>query len=169
MKLDLEVLEVVFTNEGNDLRTIAEQNCVMLVFLRHFGCSFCREALVDFSLIKSELDLKKVKLVFIHMSDEQSADGYLDTFGLKGQEHISDPDMSLYEYFGLQKGSFRELFGLKVWMRLIGQKNGSEVQPHLGNVKQMPGIFMLRKGEIVNSFIHKSAADKPDYLVIADC
>ena len=169
MKLDLEVLEVVFTNEGNDLRTIAGQNCVMLVFLRHFGCAFCREALADLSVFKSELDLKKVKLIFIHMAEEQYADEYLDTFGLKGQEHISDPDMSLYEYFGLQKGTFRELFGLKVWMRLIGQKNGSDVQAHLGNVKQMPGIFMLRNGEIVNSFIHKSAADKPDYLAIADC
>ncbi|MCH2022961.1 MAG: alkyl hydroperoxide reductase [Saprospiraceae bacterium] len=169
MKLDLEVLEVVFTNKGNDLRTIAEQKNVMLIFLRHFGCAFCREALADFALIKNDLDIRKVKLVFIHMADEQTADEYLDAFGLKGEEHISDPDMSLYEYFGLQKGGFRELYGLKVWMRLVRQKNGSLIQASLGNVKQMPGIFMLHKGEIVNSFIHKSAADKPDYLDIADC
>ena len=52
MKLDLEILEAIFTNKGNDLASIAEQNCVMLVFLRHFGCIFCREALDDFSVIK---------------------------------------------------------------------------------------------------------------------
>ena len=45
MKLDLEILEVIYTNKGNDLRTIAEQKCVMLVFLRHFGCAFCKRVI----------------------------------------------------------------------------------------------------------------------------
>ena len=169
MKLDSEVLEVIFTNNGNDLRTITDKNCVMLVFLRHFGCVFCRESLNDFALIKGELANKNIKLVFVHMGDEQIADKYFDQFDLKGQEHISDPDLSLYEYFGLHKGSFRELYGLKVWMRLIVQKNSGEVQKKLGNIKQMPGVFLIRNGKIINSFIHKSAADKPDYIELANC
>ncbi|CAA6821669.1 MAG: Alkyl hydroperoxide reductase [uncultured Aureispira sp.] len=167
MTLDLEVLEAIFTNEGNDLRTIAEENTVMLVFLRHFGCVFCREALDDFSKIKEELNRLNIKLVFVHMAEESYGDQYFKEYGLESEEHISDPDMTLYEYFGLQKGTFRELYGLKVWSRAINLKFGMETKKPLGNMKQMPGVFLLKSGEIINSFIHKSAAEKPDYLEIA--
>jgi peroxiredoxin len=167
MTLDLEVLEAIFTNEGNDLRTIAEENTVMLVFLRHFGCVFCREALDDFSKIKEELNRLNIKLVFVHMAEESYGDQYFKEYGLESEEHISDPDMTLYEYFGLQKGTFRELYGLKVWSRAINLKFGMETKKPLGNMKQMPGVFLLKSGVIINSFIHKSAAEKPDYLEIA--
>lgn len=167
MTLDLEILEAIFTNEGNDLRSITEENTVMLVFLRHFGCVFCREALDDFSKIKVELNQLNIKLIFVHMSEESYGDQYFKEYGLESEEHISDPDMTLYEYFGLQKGTFRELYGLKVWSRAIGLKFGMETKKPLGNMKQMPGVFLLKSGEIINSFIHKSAADKPDYLEIS--
>lgn len=168
MNLDLEILEVIFTNKGNDLRSITEQNCVMLVFLRHFGCTFCREALDDFSKIKDELDNRNIKLVFVHMAEEYHGNDYLKEYGLENEEHISDPDMSLYEYFGLQKGGFRELYGLKVWSRVIGLKYGTEARKPLGNMRQMPGVFAIQNGKVINSFIHKSAADKPDYLEISN-
>jgi peroxiredoxin len=167
MTLDLEILEAIFTNEGNDLRTITEENTVMLVFLRHFGCVFCREALDDFSKIKAELNNRNIKLIFVHMSEESHGDQYFKDYGLESEEHVSDPDMTLYEYFGLQKGTFRELYGLKVWSRAVSLKFGIETKKPLGNMKQMPGVFLLKNGGILNSFIHKSAADKPDYLEIS--
>ena len=169
MNLDLELLEVIFTNKGNDLRTLTENNSVMLVFLRQFGCVFCREALDDFSKIKDELNKREIKPVFVHLSEEKYGDEYLKRFGLDGEEHISDPDMSLYEYFGLKKGGFRELYGLKIWSRVVTLKYGSEINPAYGSLKQMPGIFLIQKGKVISSFIHKSSADKPDYLAIADC
>ncbi|BDS09426.1 SelL-related redox protein [Aureispira anguillae] len=166
MNLDTEILEAVFTNKGNDLKSITKQHCVMLIFLRHFGCTFCREALDDFTKIKGQLDQRNIKLVFIHMAEECYGDQYLKDYGLEQEEHISDPDMSLYEYFGLQKGSFRELYGLKIWWRAMGLNYGSETRQPLGNMKQMPGIFVIKDGKIISSFVHKSAADKPDYLKI---
>lgn len=166
MILDLEILEVTYTNQGNDLRSITENNTVMLIFLRHLGCTFCREALDDLSKIKQELQQQNIKLVFVHMADETYGEQYLNDYGLAGEEHISDPDMSLYEYFGLQKGGFRELYGLKVWSRAFSLDYGGETKKQLGNIKQMPGIFVINQGKIISSFVHKSAADKPDYLAI---
>jgi hypothetical protein len=61
------------------------------------------------------------------------------------------------------------LYGLKIWTRALGLKYGSDVKTPLGNIKQMPGIFVIQKGKIMNIFVHKTAADKPDYLAIADC
>ena len=167
MTLDLEILEAIFTNEGNDMKTITEENTVMLVFLRHFGCVFCREALDDFSKIKVKLNHLNIKLIFVHMSEESYGDQYFKEYNLESEEHISDPDMTLYEYFGLQKGTFRELYGLKVWSRAITLKFRIEPTRPFGNMRQMPGVFLLKSGKIINSFIHKSSADKPDYLEIS--
>lgn len=168
MDLDIEILEAVFTNKGNDLKNITTEHAVLLVFLRHFGCIFCQEALEDFTKIKQELSRRNIKLVFVHMAEEHYGDQYLRDYGLEDAEHISDPDMSLYEYFGLQKGSFRELYGLKVWTRAIQLKYPIETGKPLGNMRQMPGIFVIQQGKVINSFIHKSAADKPDYLGIVN-
>jgi hypothetical protein len=33
-----------------------------------------------------------------------------------------------------------------------------------GDATQMPGVFLLHRGEILKAFKHKTAADRPDYL-----
>ena len=33
----------------------------------------------------------------------------------------------------------------------------------IGDSFQMPGIFVLKEGKIVHSYIHKTISDKPDY------
>ena len=37
-----EVLAGAVTESGRSLRDLAEEGPVLLVFLRHFGCSYCR-------------------------------------------------------------------------------------------------------------------------------
>jgi hypothetical protein len=39
----------------------------------------------------------------------------------------------------------------------------------IGDGFQMPGIFMIRNGRVADSYIHKSAADRPDYDNIIAC
>ncbi len=166
MPLDAEVLEATFTNKGNSLYAIAQRGSVLLIFLRHFGCPFCKEALDDLSKIKGELRSRGIKIVFVHLSDESQSHRYLSNYNLENMEHISDPDRSLYEYFGLAKGGFQELYNLKVWSRVVNVNRKYEVQlgNGLGSVLQMPGMFFINNGKIVNSYIHKTAADRPDYL-----
>ncbi len=167
MNLEPEILEAIYTNKGNDLKQLCYTNRVLLVFLRHFGCTFCRESLKDLSDLKNSFAENKIKLVFVHMAEDRIADAYLTHYQLDDIEHISDLDMSLYEYFGLQKGTYRQLYGLKVWMRGITLNYGLQTDENLGNFQQMPGVFLIENGSVANSFVHKTAADKPDYLEIA--
>jgi hypothetical protein len=39
----------------------------------------------------------------------------------------------------------------------------------VGDGFQMPGIFMIHNGRIADSYIHKTASDKPDYEDIIKC
>lgn len=171
MILDPEILEVIYTNEGKDLLQLSQENTIMLLFLRHFGCTFCRESLTDIAKLRPKIESLGIKIVAVHMAEEDIAEEYFQNYGLSPLTHISDPDLSLYDYFGLSKGRFFQLYGLKVWLRGLKlgvlDGHGLKVSSELGIFQQMPGIFMLKDGQIVNQFIHKSAADRPDYKDLA--
>ena len=51
-----------------------------------------------------------------------------------------------------------------------GVLQGHGLNSHvIGDGFQMPGAFQLYEGEIKEKFIHKSIADQPDYIKLADC
>ncbi len=168
--LDSKVFQEMKTNQGFTLRQLSEQKPVLLVFLRHFGCTFCREALSDLSEVRSEIEGRGVQIVFVHMTEAEVAERYFTRYELDGVEHISDPECEYYQQFGLVKGNFTQLFGLHSWIRGFNagvmQMHGVGVQ--LGDGFQMPGIFVIQDSEIKESFIHKLASDRPDYLQLLD-
>lgn len=170
MTIDSNVLSEMITNEGISLAKMSKKQPILLVFLRRFGCTFCREALDDLSKIRPEIEKKGVNVVFVHMADNEEAVSYFKKFKLPNAIHISDPECRYYQIFDLLKGNLRQLFGLSVMMR--GFKLAMEKGYGLGFIGdgfQMPGIFLVQKGKVINSYIHATAADKPDYFEIATC
>jgi peroxiredoxin len=163
--IDQDILMMMRTQNNTDVLSISNQKPVMLVFLRHFGCQFCREAMDELSKLRPNLITQNTELVFVHMAENGVAEEYFRKFNLTGVHHISDPNCRYYTAFGLVKGSFTQLFGLQSWVRGFSTqvKYGTEVGKHLGDSFQMPGAFMLFEGEIKDSYVHKVASDRPDY------
>ena len=94
------------------------------------------------------------------------AEKYLNDFGLGDCVHISDPNCEYYTAFRLTKGSFSQLYGLQTWIRGFSKETKDytlEKAKQLGDSTQMPGIFIIYKGNITEHYIHKFAADRPDY------
>ena len=60
-------LASVRTESGRSLLELVEASPVLLIFLRHFGCSFCRQAISDISELKDELERRGVRPVFVHL------------------------------------------------------------------------------------------------------
>ncbi|MCB0620803.1 MAG: AhpC/TSA family protein [Saprospiraceae bacterium] len=166
-----ELLREMTTNTGEDLYKFSYRQPVMLVFLRHFGCIFCREALADISKRRASIEEQGTQIVFVHMSENAIAERYFQRYDLDGALHISDPECRYYAAFGLTKGTFTQLFGLQVWMRgfTAGVINGHGVGSQLGDGFQMPGVFIIREGEVREEFIHKLASDRPDYEELVKC
>ncbi len=167
----LEIMESMVTNRGISLKDESAAQPIMLIFLRHFGCTFCREALADISDIRETIEGMGLKIVFVHMSDTAAAEPYFQSYGLHGAAHISDPMCQFYAAFGLVKGSFRQLYGLRSWIRgfqsVVIEGNGYGAE--MGDASQMPGIFIIHDGKVLGSFIHKFSSDRPDYLELAKC
>ncbi len=161
------------TTDGLSMEALSEQQPVMLVFLRHFGCTFCREALRDLADRLPEIIGYGGKLVLVHMSDNATAEKYFEKYQLSGVSHVSDPSCRFYQAFGLTKGTARQLFGLHSWIRgfQAGVLDGHGVgTKQLGDGFQMPGVFVLQDGKVREKFIHKLAGDRPEYVsLLASC
>jgi peroxiredoxin len=166
-----ELLKRMITNKGRNLAEISVKNPILLVFLRHFGCQFCRQGMEEISQKRSEFENNGVELIFVHMAEPCIAEDYFARFHLEGSEHISDTSCRLYMDFGLMKGTFGQLFGLQTWIRgySLQTKYGNDFGKHLGDSFQMPGVFMIFEHEIKASFIHRSVADRPDYDKLVRC
>ena len=133
------------TAAGHSVLQMSRSQPVLLVFLRHFGCTFCREALHDLSERRADIRRRGSKLVLIHMSDDDTAETYFEKYDLSGVDHVSDPGCAYYEAFGLAKGTARQLFGLHSWIRgfQAGVLDGHGVgYKPLGDGFQMPGVFV---------------------------
>src|SRR6201982_1429811 len=90
---------------GTSLLTLTQATPVLLVFLRHFGCSFCRQAVSQVSSLRPELEARGVRPVFVHLGTPERAKPYFDYYDLADVERISDPGAVIYQdpLFGLTR------------------------------------------------------------------
>lgn len=159
------------TNKGTSIFEYSNDSRVMLVFLRHFGCTFCREMLADISKLKEKIEEKGIRIVLVHMVAEEEALNVLSEYGLQDLPRISNPEMDLYSAWGLEHGTASQLFGMKVWWRGLtaGVVKGHGIGWLKGNGFQMPGVFLLEGEKVIDQFIHDSAADRPNYWEMSCC
>jgi peroxiredoxin len=173
IETDLDILDEMMTNNGKTLAEVSCQSPVLLVFLRHFGCVFCKEALGDLSARRSDFEKAGIRLVFVHMADDETAEEYFTKFNLAGVNYVCDPSQRYYAAFGLHRGTFSQLYGLRTWMRGFKLKNQKgynlELAQKLGDSTQMPGVFVLQNRQILESFIHQYAAERPNYDRLVEC
>ncbi len=166
-----EQLKNIVTNTGQSLYDLSLEQPVLFVFLRHFGCIFCREALDDVAEIQHTLKEKGVTIVFVHMSDVSTAAQFFDEYKIVDPIHVSDPECAIYSSFGLTKGSFSQLYGLKVWTRGLKAKSRGLTYnlTQIGDGFQMPGVFVIHNGKVQNSYVHNLISDRPDYIDLVSC
>jgi peroxiredoxin len=161
-------LTSIHTESGASLLALAEASPVLLIFLRHFGCSFCRQAISDVADLKSELDRRGVRPVFVHLGTPERAKPFFDYYGIGDVERVSDPEAVVYQLpmFALPRmHPALTLLQPTVW---IGWLKGSLFKHGIGAIKedghQMQGVFFLKGPKIVRQFRYKTIADEPNYL-----
>ena len=144
-----------------------------MVFLRHFNCIYCRESLAELKRLRSQIEAEGVKIAVVHMGTESQADELLSLFGLSNVERFSDPERRLYSAFELERTSLSQLLAPASWMGMVraGLKSpfipGKKLKGMVGDVLQMPGVFLLSDGSIVGDFKPQRADKRPDYLELA--
>lgn len=163
-----ETLASIRTESGASLYDLASASPVLLIFLRHFGCSFCRRAISEVAGLRGEFARRGVRPVFVHMGTPERAKLFFDYYGIGDVERVSDPEAAVYRnpIFAVRRvHPVRSLFQPAVWM---GWLKGSIFKHGIGAIKedghQMQAIFYLKGAKIVREFRYRTIADEPDYL-----
>ncbi len=146
-----DLIRYVRTSQNVTLYDLSLSQNVLLVFVRHFGCTFCRETVSEMAKIDQAIQGKNLTLVFVHMSDPSYGDEFFSKYYDHPVHHISDPSRLLYKSLSLKRGSLYQLFGPMTWIRgvyaAIFKGHGGPTLE--GDSLQLGGVFVLSRGQIL--------------------
>ena len=163
-----ELLGHTLTSTGETLATLSEKSPVLLVLLRHEGCTFCRNAMSDIARLRRQIEGAGTRIVLGHMGTAEDFAAFAERYGLADIAAVADPQCTLYKGLGLRRGSLLQLIG----PRVLWAWGKSAVAGHLpGKIKgdplQLPGAFLLHHGQVVKAHTYRDASDRPDYVMLA--
>ncbi len=145
------------TGECVPLRSLYENERMVLVFLRHLGCVFCKEHVAQLR------SLTDINVVFVTLGTVEQT----ETFRKKMKsphKFICDPEKKLHDLFNLQRGGLAADFinphviARAISAMLKGFFNGLPI----GDASQLPGVFLVEKdGSVTWEQRAKDIADIP--------
>ena len=145
------------SGESVNLDSLYADRPLALVFMRHYGCIFCREQLASLREFKDD------NIILVGMGDQKETVEFKRRMEVP-QPIISDPTKALFQQFGLRRASFGQFVNRRVVTRGVnalraGHREGIPNADPL----QLAGIFILNTdGEVV--FEHRST-DSSDNLL----
>lgn len=156
---------------GSDRHSLLELMAgspVLVVFLRHLGCVFCRQTLADLRASRPVLESMGVRLALVHMASDRQAELVFRMYGLDNVPRFSDTDRTLYQAMGMRRASMRELMSTELFKRGLEAcvRDRHAMGVPRGDPMQMPGAFVLERGFVLASFVHEHPWDRPDYLAL---
>lgn len=104
-------------------------------------------------------------MVLVHQgTPEQGADFYRRFPGVKGYRLVADPQREAFARFGLGMAGAGQI--LNPMVMLEGMRvtlSGHGVSKFVGEPKQMPGVFLVRDGEIVAEHRYRTISDRVNF------
>lgn len=151
---------------GSPLRHLQDAPA-LVVLLRSFGCTFCREAMADVAAVRPQLEAAGVRLAFVHGGTPAEAEPFFAKYRLSDVVRVSDPDLAHYRAFLLGRTGAGALVDPVVWARgaVCALSHGFGAQP-AALMRQLPGVFVIRGNQVLAEYRHRSPADRPDYLAL---
>lgn len=163
------LLAETVTSTGESLAQLSQRSPVLLVFLRHSGCTFCREAMADLARIRKSIEAAGTRIALVHMGEPADFAAFSGQYGLSDLPAVADPSRRLYRGLGLKRGTISQLLGWSVWWRgLQSFLRGHRVGKFEGDVTQLPGVFLIHRGGVLRRYFHQTSADRPDYQALAE-
>src|SRR3984885_9210003 len=117
-RIDPGLLAAYTSQNGQSLAELASRP-LFLVFLRHFGCTFCREAVDTISKERQAIEAGGSRLAFVHLGTEEKAQWFFKPYGLLDVPRFRDPEEALYQAFGLLRGVWRQYLNSESILRMV--------------------------------------------------
>ncbi|HET6513698.1 MAG TPA: peroxiredoxin-like family protein [Thermodesulfovibrionales bacterium] len=135
---------------------------IVLIFLRYFGCPFCREQVAQLIQKKENFDSSGLQPVLVSTESPATAEPFRKHFGVPFPV-ICDPGKTLHRAYGLKGGSMFQVFSPEVFLKGL-RALGRGYFPGLpeGDPFQLPGLFIINtEGQICFSCYSRDPSDYP--------
>lgn len=150
---------------GVSLRQHSDRGPLLVVFLRHGGCPFCRETLARLRQARSEITAAGVGVALVHLMSDADAVSLFAKYGMTDVPRYSDPEGDLFATFGLVRGAFADIAGPRVWWRgLTATLRGHLPGMPKGDVFRLPGTILLLRGEVVRADRPETSGGQVDFV-----
>lgn len=161
MQAPLTVITLA-TGETRELSEFYKEKPLILVFLRHLGCVFCREQIAELREFKTE------NIVLVCMGRIREASDFKNKMEIP-QVLVSDPNKLLYEAFGLRRGSFGQILNPTLTRKSIRlMKEGHRPGMVRHDPWMMAGVFRIEQdGEVSYSHFASDISDNLSGSAIA--
>jgi peroxiredoxin len=146
-----------------ELRERWERGPLVVMFMRHFGCAFCREQLRRMGRAFGEFRAAGADVVAVFQYDADATQRFCDGRDVPF-DCLGDPERAAYAEIGLGRGSPAQIVNLKVAMRFLDTARHGVFggPPRGGDVAQLPGTFVVdRDGHVVLAHYSSHSADNP--------
>ncbi len=154
--------EMKFPN-GKSVLEHSHGGPILVAFVRHAGCIFCGEFLGELKLAQKQLSSSQTSTVLITTGQTRSLESLCEKYKVTPDAVLSDPSRVWYRAFGLYRGTFSQLFSLQVISRAMSAfLRGHRTGFLQGDGFQMPGYFLVRRGEIVKEMRPENASKQPE-------
>jgi hypothetical protein len=165
-------LDQLFTNKGSSVGSLNEKHKILLLFMRHTKCCFCKEAIHDLCDNYTALLQLNSLPILVHQESNAHFDKFLEQFDnpiIKNMLHLQDKDNAVGNVFGITDFSHRNrdipiMLYRVISLKLLKNWDNSLFPEDGASATRMPALFILEKGKIVHQFRHLHYADRPDYL-----
>jgi peroxiredoxin len=133
-----------------------------VAFMRHFGCSFCREHLARLDQARGEFQAAGGDVVAVFQNRGRQVRDFCHHRGV-GLECVGDPRREGYDAVGLKKGSWTEYLGPQLAKRYVrAARSGYLPGMPKGDVAQRPGTFVVgTDGRIAFAHYNRDSSDNP--------
>jgi len=163
-----DLIHSYLSQSGETVPALSQSQPVLLIFLRHFGCTFCREAVCELEKLRPQITSLGSQLAFVHLANDERARRYFAPHHMEDIPRFSDPEGFLYESLGLYRAKWHQYLNPTSIARLFAAwSHGHFLRAPAGDIERMPGVFLVHRAEIVKSFRHKLVSDRPDYAALA--
>lgn len=144
------------------LRDQLDERPALLVFLRHFGCLFCRETVADLRAL-AERDPAFPPVLFFTQATALELRAFLRR-DWPSARAIADPERRFYAAFGVDRMNPLGMLRPALWAaQRRAQAKGFESGEKSGDVWRMPGVFLVRGAQLLWSHEFQHAGDHPDW------
>jgi hypothetical protein len=148
---------------GSTLRDeLTSDRPTLLIFLRHFGCIFCREIVADVRQI-SEQNPHYPRVIFFYQGTVEQGEDFFRRLWPDARA-IADQSKTFYDGFEVSRGGMQEMFGAEVWACGVrAAMKGHFIGQKVGDPWTMPTSYLVQGRDTLWYHEGVHAGDHPDF------